>query len=93
MLSFHAKVVHFTFYIVMVFQNFDVDLKKNQKNPQKQKKSITYLWKLLLVKMSCSIFPSRFCGLSKSIQISLLVYLVMYFSVSQNLQETTQFYK
>ena len=93
MLSFHAKVVHFTFYIVMVFQNFDVDLKKNQKNPQKQKKSITYLWKLLLDKMSCSIFPSRFCGLSKSIQISLLVYLVMYFSVSQNLQETTQFYK
>ena len=28
MLSFHAKVVHFTFYIAMVFQNFVVDFKE-----------------------------------------------------------------
>ena len=43
MLSFHAKVVHFTFNVVMLFQNFDVDLKKKK-----------YLWKLLLVKMKDS---------------------------------------
>ena len=38
MMSFHAKVVHFTFYIVMVFQNFDVDLKKQKKTKTKTKK-------------------------------------------------------
>ena len=52
MLSFHAKVVHFTFYIVMVFTvlaNFVVAFKTK-----------TYLWKLLLVKMLCSISPLGF---------------------------------
>ena len=46
LLSFCAKIVQFTFYIVMVFQSATklcCDFKK------------TYLWKLLLVKMSCFI--------------------------------------
>ena len=28
MLSFHAEVVHFTFYVIMVFQNFVVDFEE-----------------------------------------------------------------
>ena len=64
MLSFRAKVVHFTFYIVMVFQSGRKFWCWFQKN------IYIYLWKLLLAKMSCSIFPSGYCGLSKSIQIS-----------------------
>ena len=61
MLSFHAEVVHFTFYIVMVFkvlENFVVAFKTK-----------AYLWKLLLVKMLCSISPVGFYEWVKALKL------------------------
>ena len=64
MLSFHAKVVHFTFYIVMVLPS----VWKILLLISKQKKNI--LMKATVSQTVMFYFPFGFCGLGKSIQIS-----------------------
>ena len=62
MLSFHAKIVHFRFYIVMVFlsvlENFVVDFKKNM------------FIKVFVSQNVMFYLPSLFYWMDKSIQIS-----------------------
>ena len=75
MFSFHAKVVHFTFYIVMSLQsgrNFVVDLKN------------TYFWKMLLVKMLCSISTLGFVGWVKALKLVnvFIVYLISFLQMT-----------